>query len=45
MLRSMTELHGYTIGAVDGVTGHVQNLYPDDAPWVVRYLIVDTSNW
>lgn len=45
MLRTLKELHDYTIGAVDGVIGHVKDLYLDDEAWAVRYLIVDTSNW
>ena len=45
MLRTLEELHGYTIGAVDGVIGHVKDLYLDDQAWVVRYLVVDTGSW
>ncbi len=45
MLRTLKELHDYTIGAVDGVIGHVKDLYLDDEAWVVRYLVVDTGGW
>ena len=49
MLRTLKELHDYTIGAVDGVIGHVKDLYLrsylDDEAWVVRYLVVDTGSW
>jgi len=45
MLRNLKELHDYTIGAVDGVIGHVKDLFLDDETWVVRYLVVDTGNW
>ena len=45
MLRTIKELHEYAIGAVDGVIGHVKDLYLDDKDWVVRYLVVDTGGW
>jgi hypothetical protein len=45
MLRTIKELHDYTIGAIDGVIGHVKDLYLDDQAWVVRYLVVDTGGW
>jgi hypothetical protein len=45
MLRTLNELHDYTIGAVDGVIGHVKDLYVDDEAWVVRYLVVETDGW
>lgn len=45
MLRSIKELEGYAIGAVDGAIGHVKDLYFDDEAWVIRYLIVETGPW
>ncbi len=45
MLRTLKELHDYAIGAVDGIIGHVKDLYLDDEAWVVRYLVVDTGDW
>jgi len=45
MLRTLEELYDYTIGASDGVIGHVKDLYLDDEAWVVRYLVVDTGGW
>ncbi len=45
MLRTLEELHDYTIGASDGDIGHVKDLYLDDEAWVVRYLVVDTGGW
>jgi hypothetical protein len=44
-LRSADELNGYSIRAVDGDIGHVEDLIADDAAWVVRYCVVDTRNW
>ncbi len=45
MLRSMQELKDYTIGATDGEIGHVSDFFFDDGSWVIRYLVVETSNW
>jgi hypothetical protein len=45
MLRSMRDLEGYAIRAIDGTIGHVTDFYFDDERWVVRYLVVDTGSW
>jgi hypothetical protein len=45
MLRSVTELEKYTIGATDGTIGSVKDCYFDDDAWVVRYLVVKTGAW
>jgi hypothetical protein len=45
MLRTLDELHDYTIGATDGVIGRVKDLFLDDEAWVVRYLVVDSGPW
>lgn len=44
-LRSFKELTGYSIEAIDGDIGHVENFVVCDETWNVRYLVVDTSNW
>ena len=44
-LRSVVEVSGYRVHAVDGEIGHIENLMFDDADWSVRYFIVDTRNW
>ncbi len=44
-LRSIAEVKGYHVHANDGDIGHVQDLLVDDASWLIRYVIVDTSNW
>jgi hypothetical protein len=41
----MKDLEGYTIGATDGVIGHVKDFYFDDQAWVIRYLVVETGEW
>jgi hypothetical protein len=45
MLRTLDELHDYTIDAADGTIGHLKDLYLDDEAWVVRYLVVETGSW
>ncbi len=38
-------LKGQPIEALDGLIGHVDDLYFDDNAWKVRYLVVQTGNW
>lgn len=45
MLRSLKELYGYKILALDGEIGKVHDFYFDDKEWEVRYLVVDTGPW
>jgi hypothetical protein len=45
MLRSVQSLYGYTVHALDGDVGHVENFFFDDDKWVVRYLVVRTGSW
>lgn len=44
-LRSMNEVSGYHLRAVDGEIGHVETFIVDDQTWAVMYLVVDTRNW
>ncbi len=44
-VRSVEEVTGYRIHAVDGEIGHVENFMIDDADWSIHYFIVDTRNW
>jgi hypothetical protein len=44
-LRSVKEVMGYHLQASDGSIGHVADFIADVAPWVIRYLVVDTRNW
>ena len=45
MLRSVKSLEGFAIGATDGTIGKVKDFYFDDQAWVIRYIVVDTSEW
>lgn len=44
-LRSITEVDGYAIHALDGEIGHISDFIVDDQTWKLTYLIVDTHNW
>jgi len=45
MLRSIKQLYGNKLGALDGEIGHVKDFYFDDQSWAVRYVVADTSSW
>ena len=45
MLRSMKDLRGFAIGAIDGDIGTVTECYFDDASFTVRYVVVETGGW
>jgi PRC-barrel domain len=45
MLRNMTDLQDYSIGATDGTIGRVKDLYFDDEAFVVRYFVVEAGGW
>ncbi len=44
-LRSFKVVKGYAVEARDGEIGHAEGLLIEMGSWVVRYLIVNTSNW
>lgn len=44
-LRSVDEVVGYNIGAVDGEIGSVDDFLVEDEKWTIRYMVVDTSTW
>jgi hypothetical protein len=44
-LRSCQAVINYHIQATDGDIGHIQGLLIDEETWVIRYMIVNTSNW
>jgi hypothetical protein len=44
-LRSISEVTGYHLEAVDGEIGHVEDFMIDETDWAIRYLVVDTRNW
>jgi hypothetical protein len=44
-LRSIQEVTGYHIKAIDGEIGHLEDFLFDDETWEIRYAIVGTKNW
>jgi hypothetical protein len=44
-LRSVAEVTGYHIDAIDGEIGHVEDFLVDDVSWRIHYLNADTTNW
>jgi sporulation protein YlmC with PRC-barrel domain len=44
-IRSVREVMGYHIKAIDGEIGHVHDFLVDDENWEIRYMVVDTRNW
>jgi len=45
MKRTIKNLMGFTMGALDGEIGKVTDFYFDDVTWTIRYLVVETGNW
>ena len=44
-LRSTHEVLSYSIEATDTNIGNIEDFIVDKETWIIRYLIVDTSNW
>jgi len=44
-LRSVREVAGYVVQAVDGGAGHVEQFIVDDSDWFIRYMVVDIRTW
>lgn len=44
-LRSFREVVGYQINCIGDSMGHVEDMIVDLNSWVIRYLVIDTSNW
>lgn len=45
MLRSVNDLKGFEIVAIDGEIGDVAEFYFDDERWALRYIVVNTGSW
>jgi sporulation protein YlmC with PRC-barrel domain len=45
MLQSIQKLKGFRIIATNERVGTIEDIYFDDAKWVVRYLVVNTGGW
>lgn len=44
MLHKTSYMCGFHLMATDGEIGHVDD-FLIDADWIIRYLVVDVSNW
>ena len=44
-LRSVVEVIGHHVHALDGDIGHVENFMFENDDWSMHYFIVDASNW
>jgi hypothetical protein len=44
-LRSLNEVKGYHVQGTDHAIGHIEDFIVDDQTWMIRYLVIDTSNW
>lgn len=44
-LRSTRCVSGYSIEALDGDIGHVDDFIVDDTDWRIRYLVIKTGSW
>lgn len=45
MLRSIKEITGYTLAALDGKIGRCKDFLFDDQHWTIRYMVADTARW
>jgi hypothetical protein len=45
MLRSLKEISGFRIHAMDGDIGSVDDFFFEDNTWHIRYIVVDTGRW
>lgn len=45
MVHRLSRIRGFHVRGTDGPMGHVDDFIVDEATWLIRYLVVDTSNW
>lgn len=45
MIRSVMEIKGYHLEALDGEFGKVDDFLFDQNLWIIRYLVADTGGW
>ena len=44
-LRSTKDIIGSYIETTDGDLGHLEDFIIDDQNWMIRYLLIETTNW
>jgi len=45
LLRSLNEMKGYSLRALEGQIGRCRDFLLDDKSWVLRYMVADTGGW
>lgn len=45
LLQKIRELDDYSLLAVDGEIGGIEEFYFDETTWAIRYLVVNTGGW
>jgi hypothetical protein len=45
MLREVKRLQGWSVHALDGEIGKIDELLFDDEHWAVRYMVIETGSW
>lgn len=45
MLRSVNEIRGYVLRALDGEIGRCKDFLFDDDYWTIRHMVADTAKW
>ncbi|WP_394795937.1 PRC-barrel domain-containing protein [Armatimonas sp.] len=45
MLQEVKRMRGWTVHALDGEMGRVDELLFDDENWAIRYVVVETGSW
>ncbi|MFT7266427.1 MAG: hypothetical protein ACI9A2_004521 [Halioglobus sp.] len=45
MLRSLNELTGFTLKAIDQQVGYCKDFIFDDRTWTLRYIVADSNKW
>src|ERR1700733_13716046 len=45
MQLNINSLLGFSLSAIDGEVGKVEEIYFDDRNWAIRYLVVKTGQW
>lgn len=44
-LRSVSEVHGYTLHATDDTLGHLVDLLLDEEDWSIQLIVIDPRSW
>lgn len=45
MQRNINKLYGFSVAAIDGQIGTIEDCYFDDVTWTIRFFVVETGTW